>query len=121
VAHLFELVGEHHYARLDVPCVGVCAEDVMAHLSRNVPSSLFNQPVKASLDERGYKYVLADGSWLLFRSSGTEPLVRLYAEAGSPERVQELLQAGKEMAGLSGTPTPSLPSSADASQEKRHG
>jgi phosphomannomutase len=49
----------------------------------------------------GYKYFLADGSWLLVRASGTEPLIRLYTEARSPEEAQAILAAGKEMAGLS--------------------
>ena len=105
VEYLFEQVGEHHYARNDVPCVGVCAGDILERLRQNVPPALFGQEVRTSLDERGYKYYLADGSWLLIRSSGTEPLLRMYAEAGTPERVQELLQAGKDMAGLPATPS----------------
>ena len=121
VAYLFDLVGEHHYARADVPCVGTCPEDILAHLRQNVPAALCNQPVQASLDERGYKYLLADGSWLLIRSSGTEPLLRMYAEAGTPGRVQELLQAGKEMAGLAASPTPSSPPSPETPREKRNG
>jgi phosphomannomutase len=35
-------------------------------------------------------------SWLLLRASGTEPLLRVYAESCSPESVQRLLQAGRE-------------------------
>ncbi len=100
VSYLFEQVGEHHYARVDVPCPEGCYQGNLEHLQANVPATLLGQKVAATLDERGYKYVLADGSWLLIRSSGTEPLLRMYAEAGTPDRVQELLQAGREMAGL---------------------
>jgi phosphomannomutase len=106
VAYLFEQVGEHHYARVDIPCVDPCPAEVMARLRERVPTALLGQKVTASLDERGYKYLLADGSWLLIRASGTEPLVRLYAEASSPERVQQLLDVGQEMAGLSVPPRP---------------
>jgi phosphomannomutase len=109
VEYLFAQVGEHHYDRIDVPCVGVCAEDVLERLRQNTPAKLFGQEVSASFDERGYKYSLADGAWLLIRSSGTEPLLRMYAEAGSAERVQDLLAAGKEMAGLAGTATAAQP------------
>jgi phosphomannomutase len=37
-------------------------------------------------------------SWLLLRASGTEPLLRIYAESGSPESVQALLEAGRNFA-----------------------
>ena len=57
--------------------------------------------VKVSRIDRsdGFRFFLADGSWLLIRFSGTEPLVRLYAEAESPERVQELLGGGGKLTG----------------------
>ena len=45
----------------------------------------------------GYKFFLADGSWLLIRASGTEPLVRVYTEATSPELRDELLVAGEAL------------------------
>jgi len=48
----------------------------------------------------GFRYFLEDESWLLIRFSGTEPLVRIYSEAESPERVRELLEHGKKMTGL---------------------
>jgi len=106
VAYLFEQVGEHHYARVDVPCIGVCAGDILERLRQHVPSTLLGEAVEATLDERGYRYVLASGGWLLIRSSGTEPLLRMYAEAGSAKQVQALLEAGKQMAGLAAAPGP---------------
>lgn len=47
----------------------------------------------------GVKMILEDGSWLLFRVSGTEPVVRLYAEAASPERLDRLVTAGENFIG----------------------
>jgi phosphomannomutase len=46
----------------------------------------------------GVKYYLNDGSWLLIRPSGTEPVLRVYAEAANDERVMALLNFGEEMA-----------------------
>lgn len=117
VAYLFEQVGEHHYARLDVPCVGVCAEDILERLRQGVPTSLLGETVQASLDERGYKYILAGGDWLLIRTSGTEPLLRMYAEATSAKRVQELLAAGRKMAGLDSAGSPAM----EPPKEPAHG
>jgi phosphomannomutase len=47
----------------------------------------------------GYKWSLEDGSWLLIRFSGTEPLLRIYTETNAPERVERILSAGKQLAG----------------------
>jgi phosphoglucomutase len=44
----------------------------------------------------GTKYMLEDDSWVLMRSSGTEPVVRIYVEAGSDEQVKDLIQAGRK-------------------------
>ena len=44
-----------------------------------------------SLD--GYKYHFEEGEWVLIRPSGTEPVLRIYCEARTPDRVQELLDA----------------------------
>lgn len=100
VSYLFEQVGEHNYARLDLPCAEECYPEVLERLQKHPPRELLGRPVRTLFGEHGYKYVLADGSWLLIRPSGTEPLLRLYAEAGSAEEVQALLEAGREMAGL---------------------
>jgi phosphomannomutase len=46
----------------------------------------------------GVKYLLADDSWLLIRPSGTEPVLRVYAEGRSPEMVDTLLAHGEQVA-----------------------
>lgn len=51
------------------------------------------------VDERtldGYKLVLADGSWVMFRASGTEPITRLYCESKDPQVLELLVQLGTE-------------------------
>jgi phosphomannomutase len=47
----------------------------------------------------GFKFWLDDGSWLLVRFSGTEPLVRVYAEATSADLRDELLDEGSQLVG----------------------
>lgn len=56
--------------------------------------------VKNIINIDGVKYIFENGNWLLMRPSGTEPLVRLYAEAGCPEAVEVLIKAGKEVIGI---------------------
>ncbi len=44
----------------------------------------------------GTKYMLEDDSWVLMRASGTEPVVRIYVESGSEQKIRELVDAGKK-------------------------
>jgi phosphomannomutase len=46
----------------------------------------------------GVKYILADDSWLLIRPSGTEPVLRVYAEGRSEEMMKALLKFGEGIA-----------------------
>lgn len=48
-------------------------------------------------DRDGYKFTVDGGAWLLIRASGTEPLLRFYAEASSLAKVDELLTEGLQM------------------------
>jgi phosphomannomutase len=48
----------------------------------------------------GFRYDLEDDAWVLIRFSGTEPLMRIYAEASSLEQVQRLIGAGRALTGV---------------------
>jgi len=66
----------------------------------NAPTELDGQPVvrTRSLETNdGFKFFVADGSWLLIRTSGTEPLVRVYTEAISPDARDALMAAGERL------------------------
>ena len=64
----------------------------------NVPSQLGGAAVSRVSDGDGVKYILADNSWLLIRPSGTEPVLRIYAEARSDKQVAALLLEGGTLA-----------------------
>ena len=92
-------VGPAHYARRDIPLrAPVAKEEMVARLTSDVPDSLGGQEVVEVVTLDGVKYLLADDSWLLIRPSGTEPVLRVYAEARSPESVQSLLEFGESVA-----------------------
>lgn len=61
-----------------------------------LPGEFAGMKVKEVIKIDGTKCLLGDGSWLLFRKSGTEPVVRLYAEAASNERLEAIVKAGRE-------------------------
>ena len=60
-----------------------------------VPAEVAGSRVKEVIRIDGTKLLLEDGSWMLFRKSGTEPVVRLYGEASSDARLTEVMAAGK--------------------------
>jgi len=100
LANLFKKVGPHYYDRLDIHTTDEIKRQMLAKMSSAPASKIGGQKV-VKLDTRdGFRYKLEDGSWLLIRFSGTEPLVRIYAECSSMDEVQRLIQVGQEMVGV---------------------
>jgi phosphoglucomutase len=62
----------------------------------SVPTEVAGAKVTDVIRIDGTKLLLADGSWMLFRKSGTEPVVRLYGEASSDARLTEVMEAGRQ-------------------------
>jgi len=100
LAYLYAKVGPHFYDRRDVTFDASERETITARLIAADPSSLAGTPVKKRDTLDGFRFILTDGSWLLIRFSGTEPLLRIYSEADSPERVVRLLEEGVCLAGV---------------------
>jgi phosphomannomutase len=102
LAWLFEKVGPHYYDRIDThfdpAAYPRIRQEVSARLAAHPPKELDGSPVVKTRTDDGFKYYLPDGSWVLIRFSGTEPLLRAYTEADSPERVKRLLAAGLALA-----------------------
>jgi phosphomannomutase len=97
LGHLEELVGPHAYARHDIglPREGYQErkQEMYLRIGESPPRELAGEEVVRTRTDDGFKFYLADGSWALVRFSGTEPLIRVYSEAPTPERVQQLLAA----------------------------
>jgi alpha-D-glucose phosphate-specific phosphoglucomutase len=70
-------------------------ENGFAARMQAIPADFAGNRVVDIITLDGTKCVLEDGSWLLFRKSGTEPVVRLYGEASSEEKLKSILAAGK--------------------------
>ncbi len=100
VADLQRKVGPAHYARRDMHLHHpVPKREMVQRLTQNAPAHLADQTVVQVSTLDGVKYILADDSWLLIRPSGTEPVLRVYAEGRSPEEVEALLGYGEQVAG----------------------
>jgi phosphomannomutase len=104
VAHLHEIAGPSFYLRTDVhvdkQVYPALKERLLVELRAEAPAAVAGQKVVRTdaLDTNdGFKFWLEDGSWLLVRFSGTEPLVRVYAEATSAELRDAMLDQGARM------------------------
>ncbi|PGF15940.1 phosphoglucomutase [Natrinema sp. CBA1119] len=83
--------------KISVACPDDEKERVLAALEAEIPDAVAGTDIEGVNTADGFKLQLADGSWLLVRPSGTEPVLRVYAEASDEDRVQELLEAGEEL------------------------
>lgn len=99
VQDLLRQVGPAFYERTDLRLRHPVSKKIITQrLVNDAPTQIGGEAIKevAALD--GVKYILADDSWLLIRPSGTEPVLRVYAEGRSTEMVRALLEYGEEVA-----------------------
>ena len=97
---LYEKVGPHHYHRNDFHFPTERREEITQRLNGLSPGQIDNTKVSSIDTSDGFRFRLDDGSWLLIRLSGTEPLLRIYAESDSMEHVERLLAEGKKLTGI---------------------
>jgi phosphomannomutase len=91
------------YDRIDLPLANMEVRSrLLDELQNNTPTEIAGQAVTHCLSIDGYKFDLADESWILIRFSGTEPVLRLYSEAGSMDRVKANLNWAKDWANAIG-------------------
>ena len=99
IGDLQQVAGPACYARSDLYLRHpIAKQDMVARLTNDAPPSIGGETVEAVSTLDGVKYHLADDGWLLIRPSGTEPVLRVYAEAPSDAGVQALLNYGSEVA-----------------------
>ncbi len=104
IASFHDIAGPSFYLRIDVHIERAAYPEtkrrLFVDLAADSPDELAGEPVvgTVALDTGdGFKFFLEDGSWLLIRASGTEPLVRVYTEATSAGLRDALLAAGERL------------------------
>ncbi len=100
IDYLYSKVGPHHYRRVDIRFPAAEREKIINRVKDNPRKIIDNVAVERLDTTDGFRYILKDNTWLLIRFSGTEPLLRIYTETDSPERVGRLLEIGKQIAGV---------------------
>jgi alpha-D-glucose phosphate-specific phosphoglucomutase len=93
--HLYSKVGPHYYDRTDFHISAARRKTIVQRLACDPPRELAGSKVTKVDSIDGLRLFLGDESWLLIRLSGTEPLVRIYAEADSVEKAHDLIEEGR--------------------------
>jgi phosphomannomutase len=112
LAELEQRVGPHAYARHDIHLVretyDADRKRILETLEKNEPAEIAGVAVQRVRSDDGFKFYLADGSWVLLRASGTEALIRIYAEAADADAVEARLRALEDIVGIR-QPAPAPP------------
>jgi phosphomannomutase len=90
--------GEFHFGRRDLHTEVARGLALVESLGTKPPANAGSYAVESVETLDGTKLVFGDESWLLFRQSGTEPVLRVYAEATSKEMTHALLEEGCRIA-----------------------
>ena len=86
--------GPHRYARIDTTFPLEKRSALISFCSEHPPARLLKSKLATVKAYDGVKFIAQDGSWLMLRGSGTEPILRIYAEAKTDEDAQALLRQG---------------------------
>jgi phosphomannomutase len=97
LAKLERRFGPHRYGRIDTHFPLEKRGSLMQFLKENPPKKLLHSPLAGMKTFDGVKFVAEDSSWLMLRGSGTEPILRIYAEAKSDAEVRKLLELGVKL------------------------
>ncbi|MDT7542919.1 MAG: hypothetical protein QOE33_2823 [Acidobacteriota bacterium] len=98
VSEMHREFGEFYYDRRDITSEVARGLELVRELAAQPPPKIADFDVVSVEKIDGTKLLFADESWLLFRQSGTEPLLRIYCEATSTQKRERLLNAGVELA-----------------------
>ena len=99
VEDLLQDLGPAHYARTDLRLARpVAKREMVQRLAESAPAEIGGVAVQSVSTVDGVKYLMADDGWLLIRPSGTEPVLRVYAESPEPAMVKEMLAYGELVA-----------------------
>ena len=93
---LYTRVGKLYTTRQDLT-ITEAMKDQVKQIIEHPPTTFAATEVNHLNKLDGCKWLLPDGSWYLIRSSGTEPIIRCYGEASTPARLEEIMQAGREL------------------------
>lgn len=93
IQEVYDVIGSFYYDRNDFHLDEGLKQRIIADCRNGKFTRFGNFNVQRTEDIDGYKYHLSENEWMMIRASGTEPLLRVYAEAPTKDGVQKLLDA----------------------------
>lgn len=90
---IYSIVGKFYYERIDLQLPQEKKETIVKGLKENPPAQLDKFPILKTETLDGHKMWVSEEEWVMIRPSGTEPLLRLYAEANTQERLAQFKEA----------------------------
>jgi len=93
-------VGAYYTQRVDLHLTSEKMSGLRQKLRASPPTKFGALNVRRIVETDGHKFILTDGSWIGVRLSGTEPVVRLYLETSSPDKLKALVKAGQSLTGI---------------------
>ena len=97
IAEVYEIVGAFKFERNDLHLTEALKNEVVANCTNNKYTSFGKYQVREVGTIDGWKFIFDDNRWLMIRASGTEPVLRTYAEAPTLEEVREILKITEDM------------------------
>lgn len=96
INEVYEIVGEFKFERNDLHITEQLKAKIVANCKKNAYKSFGDYKVREVKDLDGYKYFFDDDRWVMIRPSGTEPVLRVYAEAPTMDEVRKILKVTEE-------------------------
>ncbi|MEE2931075.1 MAG: phosphoglucomutase/phosphomannomutase family protein [Bacteroidota bacterium] len=96
IQEVYDIVGEFAFERIDLHIDNSTKQRIISNCKSNKYDSFGRYKVRRVEDIDGFKFFFNDDTWLMIRPSGTEPVLRTYAEAGTQKKALQILNAAKK-------------------------
>ena len=97
ISEVYKIVGSFSFERVDLHLTDELKNKVIENCKNNIYNSFGDYKVIRTENIDGFKYFFVNDAWLLIPPSGTEPVLRTYAESSSSEKAFDILNAVKSV------------------------
>ena len=97
IAEVYDIVGPFAFERIDLHLTEAQKQEVLKDCASGTISELAGKAIVRVDETDGFKFFFNDDEWLMIRPSGTEPVLRTYAESSSSEKAFDILKSVKSV------------------------